>query len=1794
MIPPQPSCPACGAADPLFSAKRQEYLCEACGHRWALQPASKSVPWPSGLEPDSVPTFLAAPLASLLAEPHPRVRLHWLVDCAEIAVRWSVALALAEVLQAHGGALPEPIIERIREQIERPTLGKWLGILEALSREPPASALLAPAVFDLYREVFAPRFRGEGQGGKVETSLLVLRNHLAHGVGLRTEAAQTLVAAHEPGVFDLLRAVVRVTAGTAVIALSGDQARRLAGPQAVAIARPHILRERPDGPWLVGEAGALPLLPLADFAPVRLVDGNGQLEERPGDPAAQLYLRAERARLTYVPLGRDEAVSQAFDADAFRALFQLDVAPTPRSTGDAFHWRDFLREARVLQEDLIGRADELTALKGWLKGRDTRQDGVASLGWVFGGPGLGKSLLMARAAADLGDSKPERQGLYYHRFRAGDARNSLRVFLRGLLAALDDWPPLPAPDRDVDGDAPADTDQVLLETARQRLQAIAPLPPANPKAPAPRFLVLVDGLDEVLLAEPRLPTQLLELVLPGTVWLLAGRPEPALQRAFSAPGCEFVFEDGLERMSATDIRAMLLEGLANARHALVARDQDSDEGVRNPFVERVVACADGLPLYVHLLLEDLRNGRLSVHDEQRLPQGLVAYYDALIDRFGISDLKRDLPLLVALLARAEEPLDYDALALLLADVPAEAPRYRARVENAQRGGQALLRTAPTADGTEGLTLYHQSFRDYVGGCPARGDQPARDPAPALAGTVGDAQAKLCRLAQHWAELPPGNLRNHLFRWGVRYALRWQGAQGQESARQRLTDFVFLQAFTRELPSTDIRGLVADYETVLAQLPDGPARQEFRLWEAFFREREHILRRGDARWPAHKILLQLAVEHADDSPVTRAAEAWLAAGHCDWVWLRNPQRAAHAVPDPCLRVLEGHTEGLPAPRSSPTAACCPGRGTARCGSGTDRPVPNSPPSAAMVVTVMGAQFLPDGRLLSWSDDHTLRLWDGQTGAELATLRGHDAAVEGVQLLPDGRLLSWSDDPRCASGTDRPEPNSPRSAGIRATHRIWAPQVLPDGRLLSWSKDATLRLWDGQTGAELATLRGHGQYVLGAQVLPDGRLLSWSWDRTLRLWDGQTGAELATLRGHTGHVLGAQALPDGRLLSWAEDNTLRLWDGQTGAELATLRSHDAIVLGALVLPDGRLLSWSDDATLRLWNGQTGAEIATLHGHTLKPHGAHVLPDGRLLSWSWDATLRLWDGQTGAEIATLHGHTHLVLGALVLPDGRLLSWAEDATLRLWALQTPGGLANRHEIIEPVETFQALPNHRLLTRSKYGTLRLWNGQTGAELANLHGQVARVQLLPDGRLLSWAHDDTPRLWDGQTGAEIAALRGHTGNIRDVQVLPDGRLLSWARDYAPRLWDEQTGAEIAALRGHTGEILDVQVLSDGRLLSWAEDYTPRLWDGQTGAEIAALRGHTGNIRDVQVLPDGRLLSWSWDATLRLWDGQTGAELATLHGYNDLVLGARVLTEGRLLSWAHGDTPRLWDGQTGAEIAALRGHTGNIRDVQVLPDGRLLSWAEDYTPRLWDGQTGAEIAALRGHTGNIRDVQVLPDGRLLSWAHDDTPRLWDGQTGAEIAALRGHTGNIRDVQVLPDGRLLSWAEDYTPRLWDGQTGAEIAALRGHTGNIRDVQVLPDGRLLSWAHDDTPRLWDGQTGAEIAALRGHTGNIRDVQVLPDGRLLSWANHGTLGLWDLQTGQSLRTPCAERDLPWLDPSLLFMQNEALPSGANVLQSSGWSFATLAGVATCRFDRPRLLAGQFESRYTRPPQRGHPLRNP
>ena len=68
-----------------------------------------------------------------------------------------------------------------------------------------------------------------------------------------------------------------------------------------------------------------------------------------------------------------------------------------------------------------------------------------------------------------------------------------------------------------------------------------------------------------------------------------------------------------------------------------------------------------------------------------------------------------------------------------------------------------------------------------------------------------------------------------------------------------------------------------------------------------------------------------------------------------------------------------------------------------------------------------------------------------------------------------------------------------------------------------------------------------------------MASASFDGTIRLWETETGAHLATMEGHDGRVVGVALDADGRVAASAgADGTVRVWEARSGALRQTLRA------------------------------------------------------------------------------------------------------------------------------------------------------------------------------------------------------------------------------------------------------------------------------------------------------------------------------------------------------------------------------------------------------------------------------------------------------------------------------------------------------------------------------------------------------------------------------------------------------------------------------------------------------------------
>ena len=395
-------------------------------------------------------------------------------------------------------------------------------------------------------------------------------------------------------------------------------------------------------------------------------------------------------------------------------------------------------------------------------------------------------------------------------------------------------------------------------------------------------------------------------------------------------------------------------------------------------------------------------------------------------------------------------------------------------------------------------------------------------------------------------------------------------------------------------------------------------------------------------------------------------------------------------------------------------------------------------------------------VSCSFDQTVRVWDLQSGKELAVLEGHTDKIFGVAVNGEGSVAvscSWDMSIRIwdidigqqlgelappsaissfllgpgSSFVKLDAPATPTRVLARDSRQIQAHDkeildvaIAADGsEAVTCSVDGTVRLWDLDTGEQIAKLEGHGDWAWGIAMTPDGsRVASCGRDRTVVVWDmvlrriwkklvhvgevlcvaifddGMTAVtgqgkdvlvwnvpltkQTAALSGHTQPVRCVAAY-NGRVVSGSQDATLRVWglSGQKWTCLHVLEGHTQTVRSVCV-QNNVILSGSQDQTLHAWKLEDGQVICTMHGHRGDVRAVGLSANGtRAVSGSFDRTVRIWDVMSGEELSELQGHSDKIFGVAMCADGsRAVSCSWDASLRVWDLSDE---VADHQVLHP-----------------------------------------------------------------------------------------------------------------------------------------------------------------------------------------------------------------------------------------------------------------------------------------------------------------------------------------------------------------------------------------------------------------------------------------------------------------------------------------------------------------------------------
>jgi WD40 repeat protein/serine/threonine protein kinase len=646
-----------------------------------------------------------------------------------------------------------------------------------------------------------------------------------------------------------------------------------------------------------------------------------------------------------------------------------------------------------------------------------------------------------------------------------------------------------------------------------------------------------------------------------------------------------------------------------------------------------------------------------------------------------------------------------------------------------------------------------------------------------------------------------------------------------------------------------------------------------------------------------------------------------------------------------------------------------------------------------------------RLLTGSDDGTVRLWDGSSGETLAVLQGSGAGVSAVSLSADSATLVgayrdnsvtvWSATPPYAATSLEPSDSPIATLSCSA-----------DGRLVAGADEhGGVLLWNLVDGTRASVPPGSSAYQLSMQISADGsRLVTGSRYGQIHYYDLTEGAlDLINdwlFEASLQDAVSVSIVADGsRILAGLADGTVLSWSGDHSGDVVFDLEDDAV--GTLMLaPQSYELRQTDAVppTVGLWpTGEPPTQEVQLPVVSGRSLNVSVDDDGNLLVEYPEPSL---------DTVSLKGHAGAVHALVVSGDERRLVSAS------------------HED---------------------GSLRIWDVVAAAEVIRLTGHQGEVHALAmslDGsRILAGCGAQDAVVWLGDTRGASIALPPLDNAANALAISDDGDVLLSGSilENVARVWDGVTGEQRLTLSGHSRGVTSLAMNADGAyFVTGSYDSHVRVWDGATGGLVAVLEGHQARTGITSVAIDDAglmVVSGSHDKTLRIWNVPSSETRKTLTGSRSPITSVALSGAGKVVAAGSEDgTVRVWEQPWDTERVLREGTWADDGSISLSRDGTRLAWASARNDEVivWETATGTEVARLTGTRSHVVAADLSDDGQRLLWtsAGDDGVRLLHVDTGEMRAVLPGHAGPVTAVAFgESSGRIVTADRTGHLRIWE---------------------------------------------------------------------------------------------------------------------------------------------------------------------
>jgi len=646
-----------------------------------------------------------------------------------------------------------------------------------------------------------------------------------------------------------------------------------------------------------------------------------------------------------------------------------------------------------------------------------------------------------------------------------------------------------------------------------------------------------------------------------------------------------------------------------------------------------------------------------------------------------------------------------------------------------------------------------------------------------------------------------------------------------------------------------------------------------------------------------------------------------------------------------------------------------------------------------------------RLLTGSEDGTMRLWDGTSGKVLAILHDSGSPVTAVSMSADGATL------------------------------------------VSAGNDGSVTVWNGTAPFTATPLRTSGSPVATLSCSADGLLMAAANDAGgVTLWNLAENTSTEIPPDSSAYKLSMQLSADGsRLVTGSRYGQIHYYDITNGEpELITYWLFEASLQDAVsvsIVADGsRILAGLVDGTVLSWSGDHSGDVVFDREDDAK--GTVLLePLAYELRKSTDAppTIGLWNaGEPPTDAPPLPMVSATSLNIAIGKDGKLVVQYPEPSLDVVSLNGHSG---------PIHALVVSADERRLVSASNegGSIRIWDVSAEEEVIRLTGHQGEIHALAmslDGsRVIAGCGADEAVVWMGDTrGASVILPK--PGNAANNLVISDNGevvLSGSILENVARVWDGVTGQQRLTLPGHPIGVTSLAMNADGsQLVTGSYDSHVRVWDGASGDLISVLSGHrTGTgITSVAVDDSGSMVvSGSHDRTVRVWNVPANECREVFSESRSPITSVAVSGSGQAVAAGSEDgTVRVWSVPWETPRVLREGTWADDGLISLSRDGTRLAWASarDDEVIVWETATGSEVARLAGTRSHVVAAALSDDGQRLLWtsAGDDSVRLLHVDTGEVRAVLPGHAGPVTAVAFGEgSGRILTADRTGQLRIWE---------------------------------------------------------------------------------------------------------------------------------------------------------------------